>query len=89
MSTIVVVREDSSLLLSLKLLDPDESQREESTEAAEANCIARAIARRMDPEWRQFVAQEQFERTIASFSHSEDLAHLFDHSMPSRHQVPL
>ena len=74
MSTIVVAREDSSLLLSLELLEPDESQREESCEAAEANCIAQAIAQRMDPEWREFVAQEQFERMIASFSHSEDPA---------------
>ena len=84
MSTIVVVREDSSLLLSIELLE-----REKSPEAAEANCIARAIAQRMDPEWREFVAQEQFERMIASLSHSEALAPRFNHSVPGGHDVPL
>jgi hypothetical protein len=59
MSTIVVARENSSRTLSIEPLEP-----EVSPDIAEAACIARAIAQRMDPEWREFVAQEQFERMI-------------------------
>jgi hypothetical protein len=66
MSAIVVAREDSSLSLSIELL-----KREDNPESADAARIARAIAQRMDPEWREFVAQEQFERMIASFSPAE------------------
>jgi len=59
MSTIVVARENSSRPLSVGLLEP-----EISPDVAEAAAIARAIAQRMDPEWRAFVAQEQFEHMI-------------------------
>lgn len=58
-TTIVVARENSPPSLSIRPLEP-----EVSIDAAEAACIARAIAQRMDPEWREFVAQEQFERMI-------------------------
>ena len=57
MSRIVVARENSSRSLSIEPLEP-----ELSVDVADAACIARAIAQRMDPEWREFVAQEQFER---------------------------
>jgi hypothetical protein len=59
MSTIVVAREKFSRSLSTEPLEP-----EVSPDVADAACIARAIAQRMDPEWREFVAQEQFERMI-------------------------
>ena len=51
MSTVVVARENFSRSLSAKLLKPEESR-----DAVDAACIARAIAQRMDPEWREFVA---------------------------------
>ena len=66
MLTSVVARKNSSRSLSTELLKPEESR-----DAVDAACIARAIAQRMDPEWREFVAQEQFERMIASFRLSE------------------
>jgi hypothetical protein len=59
MSTIVVARENSPRSLSRGPLEP-----EVSPDVAEAAVIARAIAQRMNPEWREFVAQEQFERMI-------------------------
>ena len=59
MSTNVVARENVSRSLSIEPLEP-----EVSLDVADAACIARAIAQRMDPEWREFVAQEQFERMI-------------------------
>lgn len=61
MSTIIVEREISVRSLEIELLEP-----EASPEAADAAGIARAIAQRMDPEWREFVAQEQVDRMIAS-----------------------
>jgi hypothetical protein len=63
MSTIIVVREISSRSLNTELLKPDVG----ASDAADAACIARAIAERMDPEWREFIAQEQFDRMVASF----------------------
>ena len=59
MSTIVIARENSPRSLSTEPLEP-----EVSLDVADAACIARAIAQRMDLEWREFVAQEQFERMI-------------------------
>ena len=59
MSTIIVEREISARSLDIEPLEP-----EAIPETAEAACIARAIAQRMDPEWREFVAQEQFERMV-------------------------
>ena len=59
MMSAIVAHANSSRSLSTELLEPDD--------AVDAACIARAIAQRMDPEWREFVAQEQFERMIASF----------------------
>ena len=66
MSTIVVTRENSSRSLSIEPLEP-----EVSSDVTEADVIARAIAQRMDPEWREFVAQEQFDgmirRTVGAY----------------------
>jgi hypothetical protein len=65
MSTITVAAENSSRFLSRELLER-EARLEDYAR------IARAIAQRMDPEWREFVEQEQqLEREIAWLSPSE------------------
>ena len=58
MSTITVAAKNSSRFLSTELHEPE-------ARLEDAACIARAIAQRMDPEWREFVEQEQLERGIA------------------------
>ena len=60
MLTITVAAENSSRLLSTELLEP-------KTRREDAACVAQAIAQLMDPEWREFVDQEQRKRRIASF----------------------
>jgi hypothetical protein len=62
MLAITLTPDNSSRLLSAKLL---------KSEARDAARIAQAIAKLMDPEWREFVAGEQQERRIASLSPSE------------------
>jgi hypothetical protein len=52
MLTITVAAENSSQLLSRELLEP-------KTRREDAACVAQAIAQLMDPEWREFVDQEQ------------------------------
>jgi len=52
MLTITEAAESSSRLLSIELL-------ETAARLDDAACIAQAIAQRMDPEWREFVDQEQ------------------------------
>jgi hypothetical protein len=53
-----------SSLLSTELLKPE-------ARLDDATRVARAIAKLMDPEWREFVEQEQEERRIASLKPSE------------------
>jgi transcription initiation factor TFIIIB Brf1 subunit/transcription initiation factor TFIIB len=55
MLAITVTPENSSPLLSTKLLKPE-------VRLEDAACVARAIAQLMDPEWREFVDQEQHKR---------------------------
>ncbi len=65
MSTITVAAENSSRFLSTELL-----KREARLE--DYAYIARAIAQRMHPEWREFVEQEQqLERENALLTPSE------------------
>ena len=52
MLTITVAAENPSRLLSTELLEP-------TTRREDAACVAQAIAKLMDPEWREFVDQEQ------------------------------
>jgi hypothetical protein len=61
MLTITEAAENSSRLLSRELL-------ETAARLDDAACIAQAIAQRMDPEWREFVDQEQRNRRNASLS---------------------
>lgn len=55
MSTITVIPENSSLM-STKPLEPE-------ARLDDADCIARAVAQLMDPEWWEFINQEQQGRT--------------------------
>lgn len=57
MLSVNVVAENSRLS-STEQLEPE-------ARLEDAACIARAIAQRVDPEWREFVEQEQLERGIA------------------------
>jgi hypothetical protein len=59
-----VTPENSFRLSSSKLLKPEARLDDPAR-------IARVIAKLMDPEWREFVEQEQQERRIASLSPSE------------------
>ena len=59
-----VTPENSFWLSSTKLLKPE-------ARLDDATRIAQAIAKLMDPEWREFVEQEQQERRTASLSPSE------------------
>jgi len=59
MLAITVTPENSSRFLSRELLEPE-------ARLDDAACIAQAIAELTDPEWREFVDQEQRERRIAS-----------------------
>ena len=52
MLTITLAAENPSRLLSTELLEP-------TTRREDAACVAQAIAQLMDPEWREFVDQEQ------------------------------
>ena len=64
MSAITVTPANYSSLLSTKLLKSE-------ARLDDADCIARAIAQLMDPEWREVVDQEQRKRGIASSGLSE------------------
>jgi hypothetical protein len=61
MSTITEGAGNSPRLLSRELL-------ETAARLDGAACIAQAISQRMDPEWREFVDQEQRKRRNASLS---------------------
>jgi hypothetical protein len=64
MLTIAEAAENSSRLLRIELL-------ETAARLDDAACIAQAIAQRMNPEWREFVDQEQRKRRNASLSLSK------------------
>jgi hypothetical protein len=59
MLPIAIAAENSSRLLSKKLPE---------ARLDDAVCIAQAIARLMDPEWREVVAREQHKRKNAPLS---------------------
>ena len=62
MLAITAAPENSSRLLSTKMLKPEAN-------LGDVACIALSIAQLMDPEWREFVEQEQ--HLVASSSLSE------------------
>ena len=64
MSTVILAAKSSSRSLSTKLFEPEER-------LDDAACVAQAIAELMDPEWREFVEQEQRKRSMASLGLSE------------------
>jgi hypothetical protein len=64
MFTITEAAENPSRLLGTKPLEP-------AARLDDAVCIARAIAKLMDPEWREVVEQEQRKRRMSSSSPSE------------------
>jgi len=64
MLTVTLAPKNSSRSSSAKLLEPE-------VRLDDAACIAQAIAELMDPEWREFVDQEQRKRSMASLGLSE------------------
>jgi hypothetical protein len=66
MLAITVAPENSSRLLSTKMLKPE-------ARFDDVACIALAIAQLMDPEWREFVEQEQHRIASSSLSEAQPL----------------
>jgi hypothetical protein len=73
MLTITEAAENASRLLSIEPLEPKAriARIDDAACIAQATRIAQAIAQQMDPEWREFVDQEQRNRSIASLGLSE------------------
>ena len=66
MLAITVTPENSARFLSRELLEPE-------ARLDDADCIARAVAQLMDPEWREFVEQEQHRIASSSLSEAQPL----------------